>query len=481
MSLLAPASVQASARDGTDAIFSPLISASSPGCAVAASKEGRKVVERAYGIADLEHGIPITPATIFEAGSASKQVTAAAILLLAQAGKLALNDDIRKHLPEMPDYGAKITVDQLLHHTSGLRDWRAIRAVGGNMLGSHVHSNADAFQTALRQRGLNHQPGAEYAYTNTGYSLAAIIVERVSGQSLAVYSRQRIFEPLGMRSTQWRDDFRRVVKNRAIAYGGSPRSGFTWEMPFENAYGAGGLLTTARDLLIWNRALEEGRLGIQISAQLEEQGRLNSGERISYARGLFIEKYRGTTEVSHGGATLGYVAFVARFPQYRVSVAVLCNASFLNPNELAHRVADQLLPAHLPAPHPRLVEVERTAPVGAKRERWQPTISELEQLVGSYESDEAQATCVVQVIDGRLVLRLDGRSSERRVLSPTYLNTFVFVGGSVEFQRDERGMVSGMNLAVERIRKLPFARKLLGAEAKASPLGIQRPALVPVQ
>jgi CubicO group peptidase (beta-lactamase class C family) len=151
-----------------------------PGCAVAVDKDGRRLLDRAYGAAELEHGAPNTPQTLFEAGSAAKQFTAAAVLLLARDGRLSLADDVRRHLPELPDYGRPITVDQLLHHTSGLRDWRYVAAVAGDRLGSHVHDNADALEIAARQRSLNHAPGEAYAYTNTGYSLLAIIVERVT-------------------------------------------------------------------------------------------------------------------------------------------------------------------------------------------------------------------------------------------------------------------------------------------------------------
>jgi CubicO group peptidase (beta-lactamase class C family) len=185
--------------DPVDRLFQPWAAATTPGCAVGVSQGGRMVVSRAYGAADLDHGVANTPETVFEAGSASKQFTAAAILLLVKDGKLALSDDIRKHLPEMPNYGTPITIDHLLHHTSGLRDWRYVAGVGGDLPGEHAHSNADALALAVRQRGLNHAPGAEYSYTNTGYTLLAVIVERVSGQSLAAFSRAASFNRSGWR------------------------------------------------------------------------------------------------------------------------------------------------------------------------------------------------------------------------------------------------------------------------------------------
>jgi CubicO group peptidase (beta-lactamase class C family) len=451
----APVHAQETPQQAADAYFAPRVPADAPGCAVAASQAGKKVLDRAYGMADLEHGVPNTPGTVFEAGSASKQFTAAAILLLAEEGKLALTDDIRKYLPEIRDYGSPIAIDHLLHHTNGMRDWRFVRAVGGQMIGYHVSSNADALDTATRQRALNHAPGAEYAYTNTGYNLAAVIVERVSGKTLAQYSKEKIFDPLGMGSTQWRDDFRRIVKNRAVAYSASG-GGFKWDMPFENAYGAGGLLTTTGDLLLWNQALDDSRLGPRVTARLQEQGSLTSGAKTSYARGLFIQSYRGTREVSHGGVTLGYVAFLARFPEHQVSVAVLCNRSSANPSEIAHHIADRLLPANLSAPAP--TPATAPAPDTSRRELWRPAAAELRQLVGRYRSDEAGATYLAEVKGERLVLRLEGDPDTTHSLSPTYRDTFVFVGGSIRFERTKAGAAAGMSLSASRIRGLPFQK-----------------------
>jgi CubicO group peptidase (beta-lactamase class C family) len=229
-------------------------------------------------------------------------------------------------------------------------------------------------------------------------------------------------------------------------------------MPFENAYGGGGLLTTTGDLLIWNQALDEGRLGARVTAQLQEQGRLDGGKLSDYGRGLFITEYRGAREVSHGGVTLGYVAFVARFPAHKVSVAVLCNRSSINPNEIAHHVADQFLPSSLPLrSNDRVVEFSAPAPVTAPGELWRPGGSELRQLSGRYRSDEAGATYLAQLDGDRLVLRLEGHPDTKYTLSPTYRDRFAFLGGSVTFKRT-RGRVTGMSLSANRLRDLSFVK-----------------------
>jgi CubicO group peptidase (beta-lactamase class C family) len=349
---LSHAQVPASSADSVarvDSIFAEWSAPGSPGCACAVSRGGRVLVSRAYGLAELEHEAPNTPETIFEAGSVSKQITAAAVILLAQQGKLSLDDDVRKHVPEVPSYGAPITLRHLLSHTSGLRDWGTVCEAAGQPRGSRVYTHAHVLDVIARQRALNYAPGAEYLYTNSGYSLLAITVQRVSGQTLAEFTRTQIFEPLGMARTSWRDDFTRVVKGRAQAYGRG-REGFSLVMPFEHTHGHGGLLTTAGDLLRWNENLETGRVGgPALAAELQRQGVLTSGRRIAYAQGVVVGDYRGFREISHSGATAGYRAFLVRYPEPRVSVAVLCNVARANATRLARQVADVFLPPAAPA------------------------------------------------------------------------------------------------------------------------------------
>ncbi|MFL5297002.1 MAG: serine hydrolase domain-containing protein [Phenylobacterium sp.] len=330
--------------DALDEVFSAYAKPDRPGCAVGVARRGEAAVLRGYGQADLEHGAAITADTIFEAGSVSKQFTAAATLLLVQDGKLALTDDIRKYLPEMPAYAAPITIDHLLSHTSGLRDWGEVAALSGWPRSSKAYTNEEALEITARQTGLNYPVGTEWSYTNTGYNLLAVIVQRVSGQSLAAFTRDRLFTPLGMSRTAWRDDFRRVVPGRAIAYDPAA-SGWLQDMPFENVYGNGGLLTTVGDLLTWNEALTSGKLGPEVTARLQQQAVLTGGRKVEYARGLFVSSYHGLREVSHDGATAGYRAWLGRYPDQGLSIALLCNAANVNSDAEAHKVADLYLPA----------------------------------------------------------------------------------------------------------------------------------------
>jgi CubicO group peptidase (beta-lactamase class C family) len=316
-----------------DKIFSWATPAT-PGCAVAVSQHGKVVVNKAYGSADLERDVPISPGTIFDAGSLTKQFVAAAALVLVEEGKLSLTEDVRKYIPELPDYGHKITLDHLLTHTSGIRDWTGILPL--------ADGRPDALTMILRQRSLNFAPGEEWAYSNSGYVLLKEIVARTSGMSFAEFTRKRLFEPLGMKTTNYQIDFRDVIKNRALAY---EKEGGRWKMAMllDNDRGGGGLLSTTSDLIIWNEALTSGRLGAFVTEKLQQPTRLNNGRKLSYARGLNVD--RGGSVVWHSGGSAGYHSWLGRLPPQGLSIAVLCNSDSMAAGALARRVADQFLPA----------------------------------------------------------------------------------------------------------------------------------------
>jgi CubicO group peptidase (beta-lactamase class C family)/lysophospholipase L1-like esterase len=353
-----------------DSLFSSR-SASTPGCAVGVAQDGRIVLEKAYGMADLEHDVPNRPDTIFEAGSVSKQFTAAAVLLLAQDGKLELDEPVRKYLPELPEHAATITIRQMLQHTSGLRDWGSIESIAGWPRGTRVYTHAHVLDILGRQQALNFAPGTRWSYSNSGYNLAVILVSRVAGESFAEFTRKRIFEPLGMTRTSWRDDYTRVVKGRAIAYAAAG-AGYAADMPFENVHGNGGLLTTVGDLLRWSGNFDDPKVGGRdFVRELQTPGRLANGNGHGYALGLAVGQYKGLSVVRHSGTTASYRAYLARYPEQRVSVAVLCNAGDSSPREVTQAVADLYVADALrPDPEPlpaRLTDAELDAIAGLYR------------------------------------------------------------------------------------------------------------------
>jgi CubicO group peptidase (beta-lactamase class C family) len=308
-----------------------------PGCAVAVSQNGKLVVNKAYGSADLERDVPLSANSVFDAGSVRKQFVAAAILLLVEEGKLSLSDDVRKHIPQLPDYGHKITVDHLLTHTSGIRDWQPLLNLAGG--------DPDAMTMILRQRELNFAPGEEWSYSNSGYVLLPEIVARVSGMPFSEFARKRLFEPLGMKMTTYVDDPLYLIKNRALAYK-KEASGWKMDMYLGNDRGgAGALFTTAGDLVIWNDALTSNRLGAFVTQKLQEPTVLNNGRKLSYARGLQLEPFRGGGQlVWHSGGAAGYSALAGRLPEQGISVAITCNADGSARSAYAGRIFDLFLP-----------------------------------------------------------------------------------------------------------------------------------------
>ncbi|HEU4993577.1 MAG TPA: serine hydrolase domain-containing protein [Gemmatimonadaceae bacterium] len=346
LSFLACASVGAQQRDFSpvaDTVFSRWNSTHTPGCALGVSRDGKVLLTRGYGMADLETGAPITVRTIFESGSVAKQFTATAVVLLAMDGKLDLADPVRKYLPEFPQYDRPITVRHLLTHTSGLREWSNLVATAGWPRGSRSHTQADLLDVVYRQKALNYPVGDYYSYTNSGYAVAMSLVERVSGKSFQEFTQERIFRPLGMTHTQWRDDFTRLVPDRAQAY--SLRGG-AWhlDMPFETVVGPGGLLTTVGDWLIWNDALAKGGIRPGHTDSLTRRMKVTSGREIRYALGVSVTEYRGVKEISHSGSTAGYSTFLARYPDRgNLSIAVLCNSAQGSATTYTHQLADRLI------------------------------------------------------------------------------------------------------------------------------------------
>jgi CubicO group peptidase (beta-lactamase class C family) len=467
------------ARQAVDRVFSRFNRTSGPGCAVAASLDGTTALSAAYGMADLEHDVPLRPDSIFEAGSVSKQFTASAVLLLAQQGKLSIDDPVRKYIPELPDYGSPVTIRHLLNHTSGLRDWGSVEGIAGWPRTTRSYTQAHVLDILSRQRALNYPPGAEYSYSNSGYNLAAMIVERVAGKPFAEFTRETIFAPLGMSSTSWRDDFRRIVKGRAIAYsenGGAIRQ----LMPFEDVHGNGGLLTTVGDLLKWNqRPLTEQQL---------QRGKLNDGRTIAYAAGLMVLSYKGRHEISHSGTTAGYNAWLGRYPDHGLSVAVLCNSSAANGTQLGHAVADVFLGDAPPGTtritgHIRtgmyrslrdhsVVQVAADSPneFSGSRMRipsemdggtwyewvppWTPAPADLASLAGEYSSDEAEVTLRVALEHGVLVIHR--RPNDSIPLTPAYQDAFRSSMGVVRFLRDSSGKATELSVSESRVWDLRF-------------------------
>src|ERR1700753_1584821 len=389
-------------ESAVDEVFQDLTVAGSPGCALAVYRGGQIIYEKGYGLANIEENVPISPKSVFDIGSTSKQFTATSILLLEREGKLSVEDDVHKYIPELPDYGKKITILNLLNHTSGLRDYLTLFDVAGVNIDS-VTTDEDAMALITRQKGLNFAPGSEFLYSNTGFFLWSVIVERVSGKTLREFAAENIFMPLQMTHTQFRHDHRSLVPERAMAYDEKEKKdGFRLNVSYFEQTGDGAVHTTVEDLLKWDENFYSGQVGGKILlAELQETAKLNDGKKLNYAKGIVVSDYRGLRMVSHGGSWGGYRAQLMRFPDHHFSVATLCNLGSADPTRRAAQVADVYLNSVM---KPKTVKSAEADDEDQKKET--PTISmtkeELSPYAGDYWSEEMGVSYRLAVRDGAL-------------------------------------------------------------------------------
>jgi CubicO group peptidase (beta-lactamase class C family) len=392
-----------SLTDKVDRIFADWNTTSSPGCALAVVKDGHIVYERGYGMANLELGIAITPQSVFDIGSVSKQITAMAILLLAQEHKLSLDDDIRKYLPEIPDYGSKITIRHMLHHTSGLRNYDDLFDLEG-IPEADLTTDRDAMELIVRQKGVNFKPGGEFLYSDTNFFLMSQIVKRITGQTLRQFAQDRIFGPLHMNSTHFHDDHTMIVPLRAQGYAPHNGDGFEIDMSNFEQLGDGSVMTTVEDLYKWDQNFERPVVGgVDAIRELTTPGTLNNGQPILYAMGLFLDHYRGLKWIHHSGEWVGYRAALSRFPDQHFSTLITCNCvGSMSPMTMAQRVADIYLEE----------EFARVEKAGAAQTPARVPASELKQYVGTYWSEENGAFRKFMLHDEKLIMAATGITYE---------------------------------------------------------------------
>jgi CubicO group peptidase (beta-lactamase class C family) len=419
-----------------DKLFGDVDKPDSPGAAIAVIKDGAVIYKRGYGIANLEYNVPITPTTVFHVASVSKQFTAFAVTLLANQGKLSLDDDIRKHIPEVPDFGKKITIRNLIHHTSGLRDQWELLAMGGWRL-DDVITKDHILKMVRYQKELNFEPGQEHLYSNTGYTLLAVIAERVSGQSFREFTEANIFKPLGMTNTHFHDDHQMIVKNRAYSYSSSNNGFRLAALNYANV-GATSLFTTAEDLAKWVLNFEDKKIGgAPVIEQMQQKGILSNGKQLDYAFGLSIGPYRGLSTIGHSGGDAGYRSFAFWFPEQRFGVVVLSNLGSFNPSRVARQIADIYLADKL---LPEAAAPKPPEPVAVKVN---PEI--FNAFTGRYLADSWSVITITKEGD-KLFGQPEGQSKAEMI--PLAESKFAVkdVGGEVTFERDESGKITRFKL-----------------------------------
>ncbi|MGC4192283.1 MAG: serine hydrolase domain-containing protein [Thermomicrobiales bacterium] len=338
------------ARERVERVFAAWDSTATPGMAVGIYREGEVVYTHGFGMANLEHDIPIRPDSIFHIASISKQFTDMCIAILAAEGALDVDDDIRLYVPEVPDFGEIITIRHLIHHVSGLRDqWMLLYLAGWRE--EDLVTDADVLDLVKRQTALNFSPNTEYLYCNTGYTLLSLIVKRVSGLSLRQFAQARIFGPLGMTRTHFHDDHSEIVKGRTQAYEPRKGGGYHVSIPEFDVVGTTSLFTTVEDLAKWDGNFVSAQVGgPEVVAEMQRPGTFADGKPMTYAWGLVAETYRGTPRMGHSGADHGYRAEYLRLPEFGLTVTVLSNVSDSAPGTLAEKVVDAVIDDRLAPP-----------------------------------------------------------------------------------------------------------------------------------
>jgi CubicO group peptidase (beta-lactamase class C family) len=422
----APGSLSSDERKQIDALFEEWDRPESPGCALAIIRDGRIAYQRGYGIANLEHDVPITPQTVFRIASTSKQFTAACVALLARDGRLSWDDPISVHLPEIRRVAAPVTIGHLLHHTSGIRDYIELMELAGKSEEEYYTAN-EAYDLLCRQDALNFPVGSHYSYSNSNYFLLSLIVEKASGMTLGQYAQQSIFGPLGMQRTHYHDDHNRIVRHRADGYARVVDAGYRICMTPLDITGDGAVFTTVQDLYLWDQNFYRPRVGDKdIVEQMLRPGTLNDGRRLDYAAGLLVNTHRGLPMISHSGSFVGFRSQLIRFPEQRLSVACLCNLAEIDPEELSFAVADILLADEYPGPAPDMELPFITLPADS-----------LGPLTGPYLDVVSGGALTVAAQDGHLVIRRSGYDTPMLPVSPTEFAAWTSRQPTARFTRDE--------------------------------------------
>jgi len=409
-----------------DKLFAEWDRSDSPGCSLGVSQNGAVVYERGYGMANLELGVPITPASVLPAASISKQFTAMSILLLAKRGQLSLDDEVQKYIPEWADHGSRVTISHLLTHTSGLRDGFTLHEL--NAARDDVFDNDVMVKILARTRGLNFTPGTEFQYNNSAYAVLASIVSRVSGQSLRAFSEANIFKPLGMAHTHFHDDPSMIVPNRVSGY---HRDGSGLHLASDNGriIGNAGLQTTVGNLLLWEQNFAEVRVGDRALITAMQTPAIPTGwsDGSFYGFGLEIAQYRGLRTIGHGGGDRGIAAYVVRYPEQGFAVALLCNFDNIGENlhatGLTQRVADIYLSNALATPP--------TSSVAATPTNVTRSAEQLASKTGLYRDPLSETVGRIFLRDGKLRASAGAGEGESVELTPVSENRFVISGTPV--------------------------------------------------
>ena len=437
-----------------------------PGAAVAVIKDDSIIYKKGYGMANLEYDIPIRPSTIFHIASVSKQFTVFTILLLEKEGKLSLDDDIRKYIPEVPDFGETITLKHLASHTSGLRDQWNLLAMAGWRL-DDVITKEHILKLVSRQTALNFTPGDEFLYCNTGFTLLAEVVARVSGKSFAEFTKENIFDPLKMSNTLFYDDHEKIVKNRAYSYYPDSTGYKKCVLSYANV-GATSLFTTVEDLSLWSLNFSNPLIGdADLLNTMNTPAVLNNGKTFGGALGQFVGTYKGLNEIQHGGSDAGYRTYLTRFPDQKFSVIVFSNSAAFRPDMMAHKIVDIYLNDKIqvePKQEAKKVELIKLTEGdqitdASSVKPFDKTTVNLTDFTGRFYSEELATEYRFNVVDEKLIAQHSRLSDfELDPIKEDQFSGDAWFFSQIEFIRDANNVISGCKVSSGRVRNLIFKK-----------------------
>jgi CubicO group peptidase (beta-lactamase class C family) len=442
-------------QQAVDAVFAEYNTDTSPGCAVAIDQDGKIAYQAASGMGDFEQGVALTPDSVFYSASVSKQVVAMVALLLEQDGLIDLDADIHTYIPEFKDYGSEMTVRNILHHTSGIRDYFNLFDLAGRLEGMVI--TEEKIMTMLaRQQNLNFTPGDRWAYSNSAYFLISQVTKRVSGKSLDEYAQERIFGPLGMTNSRFQHNHLRPIPNKAHGHAKQENGEWFIANSLLDVVGSGGMYSTVGDWIKWDRnfynnvLVFDPTLGKAMIDEMQTTAILNNGEPTQYGLALSLRPYRGLKRVSHGGSLSGYRAFLQRYPDQKFTVALLCNNGSVNSQKLAHAVSDIYLAGAYTEAAPEAAEKEENEPYHL------PEGVTAGDFTGDFYNDEVQNTLSV-------IIKGDGISIKGLFGEPELLaigdDVFGFRRMELVFDRDDKGNIAGFTYNGPRVMRLRFQKK----------------------
>ncbi len=435
-----------------DSLFMTWNQPNHPGGSIGIMQNGEVIYSKAFGLASMEYLVPNAPNTAYNIASVSKQFTSMGILLLEQEGKLSIDEDIRKYLPELPDFGEKITLRHCMHHTSGMRSLHALLGMAG-WRGDDARSNKDLFRFMKQQKDLNFKPGAEYLYCNTGYMLMADIIERLTDEKFVDWMQKNVFRPLGLTDTYVEAVYNRIVPNNATSYNGSMEKGFSRATEFWGYVGSGNIHSTTKDLLNWMDNYHTPKKGwAQVFAKMKTVDVLNNGDTLHYAFGVDTKAYKGVKRVGHGGAIGGFRSNAVTFPDEELNIVVLTNFSSANAGGKVNEIADVLL---------NKKDNSKSSKTSTKPALPQLifTNQQLKEYVGTYYSPELDTHYHFKLIGAELMGNHHRHGDfELKFLTKDKLKASLGAFENIEIKRSKDNKIAGIFVSNGRVRNMWFSK-----------------------